>query len=76
MIGGLEIVILIVGALFIIFWIAALISIIRNEFPGEHDRLIWILLVIFVPFIGTILYFAIGRNKRIKTNQVSNGIVQ
>ena len=73
--GGFELIIIAAVLLFFVGWIAALISILKNNFSGQYDKLIWIILVVFIPLIGTILYFAIGRNKRIKNNQVSNGIV-
>jgi len=51
---------------FLTFWILALIRIIKNDFPGENEKLIWALIVIFLPFIGTIIYFAVGRSREIK----------
>lgn len=51
---------------FVTFWILALIRIIKNDFPGENEKLIWALIVIFLPFIGTIIYFAVGRSREIK----------
>jgi len=49
----------------LLLWLAALISIIRNEFVGANEKLMWAVLVVFLPFVGTILYYAIGV-KRIK----------
>jgi hypothetical protein len=43
----------------------ALISILRNQFKGSSDKLIWVLVVIFLPILGSILYFAIGRAQRV-----------
>jgi hypothetical protein len=51
--------------LFLLFPLLALISILKNEFPGS-DKVIWVLLVIFLPFLGSFLYFIIGRPKRIQ----------
>ena len=59
--GIWQIIMLIVIALPVI----ALISILRNEFKN-HDKLIWVLVVLFLPFLGPILYFIIGRPKRLK----------
>ena len=42
----------------------ALIDIVRSEFEG-NNKLMWVLIVVFVNFIGALLYFAIGRNQRI-----------
>ncbi len=45
-------------------WIYAIIDVVRSEFKGEHDKLIWLLLVILLPFVGTILYFTIGKDQK------------
>jgi hypothetical protein len=42
----------------ILFQLWALIDILKSDF-------IWILLVCFFPVIGTILYFAIGKNQKV-----------
>lgn len=55
--------------LFILFSILlpviALISILKNEFTG-NNKLVWVLVVLFLPFLGAILYFVIGRSQKIK----------
>lgn len=43
--------------------LVALIDILRHDFR-ENQKLVWLIVVLFVPIIGTILYFAIGRNQR------------
>ena len=45
----------------LILMITALVSVTKKEVPST-DKLIWILLIIFVSTIGPILYFAIGSN--------------
>jgi len=55
--------------LFIIFFIIllpilALISVLMNDFRG-NDKIMWVLIIIFLPFLGSLLYFLIGRDKRI-----------
>ncbi|TFH26359.1 MAG: hypothetical protein E4H10_07210 [Bacteroidia bacterium] len=55
--------------LFIIFFvillpIIALISVLMNDFRG-NDKILWVLIIIFLPFLGSLLYFLIGRDKRI-----------
>jgi hypothetical protein len=42
----------------------ALIDILRHDFR-ENQKLVWLIVVLFVPLMGTILYFAIGRKQRI-----------
>ena len=45
-------------------FIIAFIDILKNEFEGSN-KLIWLLAVIFVPVIGSIVYFMIGKKQRI-----------
>ncbi|MBC34465.1 MAG: hypothetical protein CL663_00260 [Bacteroidetes bacterium] len=56
---------LIIIMAFLLLPLFALISVLKNEFNG-NDKLIWVLIILFIPFLGSILYFTIGRNKRIK----------
>lgn len=48
-------------------WIYCLIDIIKNKF-SQNDKLIWILVVLLLPFLGSILYLSIGKNKKLKLN--------
>jgi len=50
------------------FWFLALIDILRHRFGGNHEKLIWVLVVLFLPVLGSFLYFIIGRGHRIKHN--------
>ena len=45
-------------------FIIAFIDILKNDFEGSN-KLIWLLAVIFVPIIGSIVYFVIGKKQRI-----------
>lgn len=69
-IGPQEIILILLPVLLIsILPIFALVDIIRNEFKGPNDKLIWVLVVIFTWLLGAFLYFLIGRNQRINTNR-------
>ena len=48
-------------------WVYCLIDILKNRFE-QNDKLIWLLVVLLLPFIGTLLYFFIGKSKKIKIN--------
>jgi len=49
----------------IILPILALISILKNRFK-DNDKLIWALVVLFLPLFGSLLYFIMGRSKRLR----------
>lgn len=53
-----------IGLLCVALWIWALVDIVRSRFPEESTKIIWCLLVVFLPFLGTILYLAIGREQK------------
>jgi len=48
----------------ILFPVLALIDVLLNEFQG-NDKIMWVLIIIFLPFLGSLLYFLVGRDRRI-----------
>ena len=62
-IGLPELIILLFLLLPGVLCIIAFINILRSDFKG-NNKLIWLLVVIFVPFIGPIAYFFIGRKQK------------
>lgn len=48
----------------VIFWFVALVDLLRNDFSG-NNKLIWLLVIIFVPIIGLILYSFMSSNHKI-----------
>mgnify|MGYP000365333138 len=46
--------------------VIALVDIIRNEFNQSHNKLVWIIVVILLPVIGSVLYYFIGRKQKIE----------
>lgn len=45
-------------------WVYCLIDILKNRFE-QNDKLIWLLVVLLVPFLGSLLYLFIGKNKKL-----------
>ncbi|MGD9625282.1 MAG: PLDc N-terminal domain-containing protein [Arcobacter sp.] len=48
-----------------ILYVYILIDILKHEFTGSN-KIIWILVLIFFPILGAILYLIFGRGQRIK----------
>lgn len=63
LLGGGIIMTLVFILLVILFPLFALISALTGQFPG-NEKVLWVLLIIFLPFLGSLLYFLIGRNQR------------
>ncbi len=43
----------------------ALIDILKNNF-SDNNKIIWVLVVLFFPLIGAILYYTIGTKQKVK----------
>lgn len=50
--------------LLIILPALAVMSVLRNNFTN-HDRYVWLTIIILLPIIGPFLYIFIGRNRRL-----------
>jgi hypothetical protein len=48
-----------------ILYIYILIDILKHEFTG-YNKIIWILVLVFFPVLGALLYLIFGRSQRIK----------
>ncbi len=64
-IGPWEIGVLLVVVLTFLFPLFALIDILSSDFE-TNDKLMWVIVVLFLPFLGSILYFIIGIKKKKK----------
>jgi len=49
-----------ISVLWFILWMVALVDCIRSNNP---NKVVWILVIILVPFIGSILYFILGKSQ-------------
>ena len=55
-------IIMLIGFLPFVLSIIALVSIVQSQLDGTQ-KLVWVIISLFVPIIGPILYFAIGLNQ-------------
>ena len=52
-----------VGLLCFLFWLWMLIDAIQNPRLETGQKVVWVLVIIFLPFLGALLYFFVGRSK-------------
>ena len=45
------------------FWLWMLVHAIGNKALTDGERIVWVLVIILLPFLGSILYFFIGKPK-------------
>jgi hypothetical protein len=53
-----------IGLLGFVFWIWMLIDTIQNKGLTDGEKVGWVLAVVFLHFLGALLYFFIGHSKR------------
>ena len=68
-IGPLEIIfILFFLAVPAILWLWVIIDLLKSTFKDSTNKLIWAIIIIFLPVLGSILYLLIGRSQKVKAS--------
>ena len=60
----MEILGVLVGLIFLVLWIWALIDILKSDFKDNINKIIWLLVVFVLNFLGVVLYYFIGRGQK------------
>ena len=63
--GGLSALAMFSVLLVFLLPVLALIDIIRNQFEG-NSKIVWVIAVLCLPYLGSILYFLIGTKQRLE----------
>jgi hypothetical protein len=53
----------VISLLCFVFWVWMLVDAIKNRALSDGEKIVWVLVIIFLPFLGSILYFFIGKPK-------------
>jgi len=62
--GGIELMLISLMLLPMLVSLWALVDAIRSDFTKDINKLIWILVIICVPFVGAVLYFVLSRKQK------------
>lgn len=46
------------------FWVYALVDVIQSQFRFSHEKLIWVIIILALPPIGTFLYLGNSRTSK------------
>ncbi len=52
---------LILGILALGLWIYAILDIVRGSLSGSGNKVLWLIVVIFFPILGALIYLLIGK---------------
>ncbi len=48
----------------IILWIYAIYDVVKGTFTGSGSKTLWLVVIIFFPILGAILYLIFGRSSK------------
>ena len=51
------------GILAFIFWILMLVNAITNSRLSGTEKIVWVLVIIFLHFLGALIYYLVGRKQ-------------
>ncbi len=60
---GLGLFLIPFGLLLFVFWIWMLIHAATNRGLSDGEKIVWVLIVLFLHFLGALIYFFVGRPK-------------
>ena len=66
----LVLVFIAIFAFLFVFWILMIIDCVKRDFKGDNDKVAWILVLVFLGFLGAAIYYFVvkanGKAKRRK----------
>ena len=55
----------VVGLVLFAFWVWMLVHCLQNQALVGNEKLVWVLVIVFTHFLGAVIYFFVGRPKRL-----------
>jgi hypothetical protein len=65
-IGMPELIVIFFAFVPLVLSVCALISCLKSNFRDSTNKIVWVVVILFLPLIGSILYFAISPQQRIR----------
>ena len=53
-----------------VFWLWMLVHAITNSGVGDGEKIAWVLVILFLHFLGALIYFIVGRPKGMTSRPV------
>ncbi len=63
--GGFAVIAFVLAIVATIVWIWALVDCLQNPRINGTEKLVWVLVILFLHVLGAIIYLAVGRQSRI-----------
>lgn len=62
----IVLIVLAISLFFLLLPLLALIDLIRSDFQDSIEKLVWVIVILFFPIFGSIIYFMMGNKNKIK----------
>jgi hypothetical protein len=59
----LVLMIVVVASALFAFWVWMLIDALRNKALTDNEKLVWVLVIVFLHFLGALIYFFVARSR-------------
>jgi hypothetical protein len=67
MMGGFEVLAILLFLFFpFLFWLWTLIDALRSDFKHPNDKILWVVLIVLMPILGSILYLFLARSMKVR----------
>jgi predicted transporter len=53
----------VLAVLAFVFWIWMLVDCIKNDRLSSNERIVWVLVIIFLHALGALIYYLVGRDR-------------
>jgi hypothetical protein len=53
------------GVIGLLIYAYTIYDVVSSKFGGNNDKIVWVLVVLFLPLLGTILWFLMGKKTTI-----------
>jgi len=63
--GGYGLIAGVLGILVFVFWIWMLVDCLQNSRLQGTEKIVWVLVIVLLYFLGALIYYFVGREKRI-----------
>jgi cytochrome c oxidase assembly factor CtaG len=54
---------LVIGILALVFWIYMLVDSIKRKYKDHNDKIVWVLVIVFLGIIGALVYYFVVKRK-------------
>ena len=56
--------VLILGLISTVFWLWMLVDAVTSKSLADNDKIVWVIVILFLHFVGALIYFFVGRKGR------------